>query len=522
MILQFAPISFDASTFEIWGALLNGGRLVVFPPYTPSLEELGRFIRDRRITTLWLTARIVSPDDRAGKPVVEWSAATACRRRSAIGMARTRGAASVAGMPADQWLRPHREYDIHLLRGVKRRANWNAARRSGGRSQTRASTFSDRDGQPAPAGVPGELYIGGDGLARGYWRRPELTAERFVASTLDPGGQLYRTGDRVRWRADGQIEFLGRMDQQLKIRGFRVEPGEIEAALSTHPNVRQAAVVAREHPARFRSLVAYVVGGATTDELRQHLRGLLPDYMLPSQFLLVSEMPLGPTGKVDRAALLMEAEKLSNSDAGLPASETWLSSRTPVQEQLAGIWGELLGCDQIGLNDDFFSIGGHSLLATQVISRVRDVFHVELPLRSLFEAHTIAEFSERVESARHESRPVAPAIQPAVRGDRVPLSFAQQRLWFLDRMTAQQSAYNVPVRVEFAGSLDPQTLDHSLAAFLQRHEVLRTAFPVIDGQPAQSVTSAEGFSLPVIDVTQRPEPEIEGVRIADEEAASAL
>jgi acyl-CoA synthetase (AMP-forming)/AMP-acid ligase II len=236
----------------------------------------------------------------------------------------------------------------------------------------------DAAGRPVPVGVPGELWIGGAGVTRGYLGRAALTAETFVPDPFGgvPGARLYRSGDRVRWTAEGELEFLGRIDTQVKVRGFRIEPGEIEAALRTWPGVREAAVVVRDDAAGDRRLVAYVAGEVVADEAREHLRGRLPDYMIPAAFVVMDALPVNSSGKLDRKAL--PAPEYGG------AEERYVVPRTPVEEVLAGVWAEVLGAERVGARDDFFELGGHSLLATRVVSRIRAAFGVELPLRALF------------------------------------------------------------------------------------------------------------------------------------------
>ncbi|HEU4559698.1 MAG TPA: amino acid adenylation domain-containing protein, partial [Longimicrobium sp.] len=293
--------------------------------------------------------------------------------------------------------------------------------------------------RPQPAGVPGELYIGGHGVTRGYLGRPGLTAERFVpdAFSAQPGARLYRTGDRARWSAEGVLEYLGRLDQQVKVRGFRIEPGEIEAVLRRHPAVVECAVVARTAGAGDTRLVAYVVGAPGADALRAHVGRSLPEYMVPSAFVFLDALPLTPNGKLDRKAL--PAPELAS------AEEKYVAPRTPVEEVLAEIWAEVLRLERVGVTESFFELGGHSLLATRVVSRVREVFGVELPLRALFEGPTVAELAVRVEEMRRAGLPVLPPVVPVERTGALPLSFAQERLWFIDRLEPESAAYNVPV-----------------------------------------------------------------------------
>ncbi len=258
----------------------------------------------------------------------------------------------------------------------------------------------DRSLEPVPVGVAGELYVGGAGLARGYLNRPELTAEKFVPNPFgdEPGARLYRTGDLARYLPDGNIEFLGRIDHQVKIRGMRIEPGEVEATLGQHPAVRQSVVVARENVSVEKYLVAYIIpeqnAAPATSELRRFMNHRLPEHMVPSAFVLLEALPLTPNGKVDRRALP------TPGPSSFRVENAYEAPRTPLEEALAAIWTEVLGVERVGIHDDFFELGGHSLLATQVVSRLRDAFRVELPLRCLFETPTVAQLAERVEATR--------------------------------------------------------------------------------------------------------------------------
>ena len=365
--------------------------------------------------------------------------------------------------------------------------------------------------RPVPAGVAGELLVGGAGVARGYLGRPGLTAERFVASPFGEG-RLYRTGDRCRWLADGTVEFLGRMDQQVKVRGFRVELGEIEAALRQDAGVAECAVVAREDVRGDRRLVAYVVGEARAEALREQLRRSLPEYMVPAAFVVLDRLPLTPNGKLDRKAL--PAPDLAS------AEERYVAPRTPVEEVLAGIWAEVLRLERVGVEESFFELGGHSLLATRVVSRIRAVFAAELPLRALFEGPTVAELALRVEEVRRSELPVLPPVVPVERTGALPLSFAQERLWFLDRLEPGSTTYNIPVAWRLGGALDEAALERSLGEIVRSHESLRTVFAEVDGAPVQVVASFGGFTLPVEDLSGLSEADRESAlrRRANEEA----
>jgi amino acid adenylation domain-containing protein len=353
----------------------------------------------------------------------------------------------------------------------------------------------DAFGNAQPAGVPGELLIGGAGVARGYLGRPGLTAEKFVPDpfSAEGGARLYRTGDRARWRADGTLEFLGRVDAQVKIRGFRIEPGEIEAVLRGHERVADCVVVVREDVPGDRRLVAYVAGAVDADALREHLRGSLPDYMVPSAFVALDALPLTPNGKVDRKAL--PAPDFAS------AQERYVAPRTPVEEMLAEIWAEVLRLERVGVEESFFELGGHSLLATRVVSRVREVFAIELPLRTLFEGPTVAELAGRVEEMRRAGLPVLPPVVPAGRTGPLPLSFAQERLWFLDRLEPGSATYNIPAALRLTGALDVAALERALSEIVRRHESLRTTFAQADDAPVQVVAPFGGFALPVEDLS---------------------
>ncbi|MDT5271751.1 MAG: hypothetical protein QOH49_3937, partial [Acidobacteriota bacterium] len=380
----------------------------------------------------------------------------------------------------------------------------------------------DERRQMVPAGEVAELYLGGMGLARGYLRRPELTAERFIpdAFSAEPGARLYRTGDLARFRPDGELEYLGRLDHQVKVRGYRIELGEIEAVLSQHEDVRDAVVVAIESEAGEKSLAAYVVAAGrpeqVTGELRRYLRAKLPDYMVPSDFVLMEALPLTPNGKVDRRALPAPGR----SRAAL-ASE-FVPPRNALEEQLAGMWAELLKVEGAGVHDNFFELGGHSLLATRLLSRMREAFHVELPQRTLFTCPTIATLAEQLQAALDAPRGSATEapLAPLPRTAELALSFGQQRFWFVDQLEAGQSVYNVPVAVRLDGKLHVPALQHALNKVVARHESLRTTFHAKDGQPVQVVAEASPIELAVTNLEHLPEKEreAEASRLATEEA----
>jgi len=381
----------------------------------------------------------------------------------------------------------------------------------------------DKHRQPVPIGVPGELYIGGVGVGRGYLHRPELNAERFIADPFSatPEARLYKTGDLVRYLADGNIEYLGRVDDQVKLRGYRIELGEIEAVLAQHPSVKQTVVTVREDVPGDKRLVAYVVpnteqtGILPVTELRQHLKAALPDYMIPSAFVPMSSLPMTPNGKINRRAL--PAPEWGAQGTG----EGYVGPRTPVEDVLCGIWAQVLGVERVGINDNFFDLGGHSLLATQIMSRVRDVFRVEVPLRVLFETPTVTGLAQAVEQARQRRDGLeVPPIQPVPRQGALPLSFAQQRLWFLDQLDPQSALYNIPTAVRLVGELDVAALQRSLSEVTRRHEILRTALTTVDGKPVPVISPELTIELSLVDLRQLPaaEREIEALRLARQDA----
>jgi amino acid adenylation domain-containing protein/non-ribosomal peptide synthase protein (TIGR01720 family) len=357
--------------------------------------------------------------------------------------------------------------------------------------------------EPVPTGVPGEVYIGGAGVARGYLGRPDLTAERFVRDPFvaDPSARMYRTGDRARYLPDGALVFLGRIDHQVKIRGFRIELGEIEAAINAHAGVRESVVLVHEDASGDRRLVGYMVPrpaeGPTIAELKAWLGERLPDYMVPSEVHVLDALPLTPNGKIDRQALAaLVVEK---------AEDVYEAPRTPAEEVLAGIWCDVFERDRIGIHERFADLGGHSLLAIQIIARAREAFQADVPLRAIFEAPTIAGLAERVEAALREGEgPEAPPVVPVPRDAPLPLSFSQERLWFLDQLEPDSAAYNVPTGLRLGGRLDVPALEHALRALAQRHEVLRTTFTTVGGKPVQVVHDEVQIKLAVDDLCGLP------------------
>ncbi|HEV3052479.1 MAG TPA: amino acid adenylation domain-containing protein, partial [Longimicrobium sp.] len=505
-LLQRTSLSFDVSVRELFQPLVVGAYLVILRPGGQrEVDYMVDVIRRQAVSTMVLTPSHLQAF--LDHPGLEGCSSL---RRIVLG-----GEPLPVGMVAELGARLPRARLYHEY-GPTEATVTSTARIIGAEGEAPGASIGgpvanarvyllDARGEPVPVGIAGELYVGGAGVARGYLGRPRLTAERFVPDpfTAEPGARLYRTGDLGRWLADGTIEFLGRVDAQVKVRGYRIELGEIEARLLEREGVSEAVVVAHGDGAGNRRLVAYVVGGVEAGGLREHLRRTLPDYMVPAAFVPLERLPLTPSGKLDRRAL-PAPEHAAGTDA-------YVAPRTPVEEVLAEIWAEMLRLEQVGVTESFFELGGHSLLATRVVSRVRQVFGVELPLRALFEGPTVAELASRVEEMRRVGLPVLPPVVPTERTGPLPLSFAQERLWFIDRLEPGSAAYNIPVARRLGGALDEAALERALGEIVRRHESLRTVFAEADGSPVQVIAPFGGFSLPVEDLS--------GLSEADREAA---
>jgi len=524
-----ASPAFDAATFEIWGTLLRGATLVVIGRETLlSPAALAERLRRERVTVLHLTTALFNRVAHEAPEVL-----SPLRLALFGGEASDPAAVAVAlRQPPERLLHTYGPTESTTFAAWHRVTEVppEAATVPIGRPLANTSlVLLDRRQSPVPPGVPGELCIGGAGLAWGYWDRPDLTAERFIPHSWEPGERLYRTGDRVRRRSDGALEFLGRLDDQVKIRGYRIEPGEVEAALLEHPAVREAVVLACEEIPGDRRLVAWVVLHPTdpTDPksaLRAWLQKRLPDYMVPAGWVLLESLPLTANGKVDRRALPAPERAPS-------AVEDHVAPSDPLEEILAAIWAEVLKLDRVGVRDDFFALGGHSLLATQMVSRIRGVLGNDLPLRTLFEAPTIAQLARAVREGR--TGPLAPPIVPVPRPQtpiqpELPLSFAQQRLWLLDQLEPGTAVYNIPSAVRLSGDVAPALLVRVFAEVLRRHEALRTTFARRDGGPVQIIAlpgvAAARLQLPLVDLAGLPEAEreAEASAIARQEAGRSF
>ncbi|MCK8504202.1 non-ribosomal peptide synthase/polyketide synthase, partial [Myxococcus fulvus] len=517
--LHAAPVAFDASTLEIWGALLHGSKLVLAPPHSLSLEELGAVLSREKVSSLWLTAALFEQMV-AHQPV----ALSGVRQLLAGGdvLPPHRVREHLARLPEGHVLvngyGPTENTTFSATHSLRHGDEVSRSVPIGSPLSNSSAFVLDSSFQPLPPGVPGELFVGGDGLAWGYLNRADLTAERFVPHPFSsaPGARLYRTGDKARWLSDGTLEFLGRNDFQVKIRGFRIELGEVEAALRLFSGIQEAVVLAREDVPGDKRLVAYFTAAeeqsVDTTSLKGFLQQRLPEYMVPSAFVSLTAFPLSANGKLDRKALP------APDFASAASADEFVEPSTPAQARLASIFADVLGLERVSLHGDFFELGGHSLLATQVVSRIRSAFSVELPLGELFAAPTVALLAQRLE--QHGSASRQPPLVPVDRSQPLPLSFAQQRLWFLDQLQPGSSTYNIPWVLKLSGALDSSALLKSLQALTQRHEVLRTHFSIHDGQPVQVIQPDFMLEMPVIDLSALPaqEREAEAQRLASQEA----
>ena len=504
--------SFDAAVMDIFGALLNGATLYPFNLKEQSWIDLAAWLKNHEITIYHSTPTVyryflgaLPEDDKfshlrlivlGGEEVVRGDVELYRRHFS-------KDCLFVNGLgPTESTLAL--QYFMNFESKIVRHSV-----PVGYPVEDTTICLLNDEGEDAV--IFGEIAICSRYLAPGYWRKPELTSKVFLPVPEGHDRRVYRTGDMGRLLPNGAIEFTGRKDFQIKLRGFRIELGEIEEALSHHPEVDKAVVVAREDRPGEKRLVAYVVRKpgqpALANELRGYLKQMLPDYMVPASFVFLDRLPLTPNGKVDRKAL--PAHDPERPDLG----STFVPPHTPAEELLAGIWCQLLGLSQIGVEDNFFELGGHSLLATRVMSRVREAFRWILPLRSLFEAPTVAGLAETVERVQQDGQGwSALPILPVPRQEALPLSFAQQRLWFLDQLEPGSSAYNISVAISLKGDLKAAALEWSLGEIIRRHEALRTTFVTENDKPIQIITPMTSFVLPVEDLTavpaerERPKP----------------
>ncbi|WP_406166222.1 amino acid adenylation domain-containing protein [Streptomyces canus] len=501
----FHSYAFDFSVWELWGALLHGGTLVVVPhEVSRDPHEFLRLLARERVTVLNQTPSAFGELVRADAELPQISDELSLRHV-------VFGGEALDVTPIADWFTRHPE-DAPAL--VNMYGITETTVHVTGLPLTRERCEGIGEPLPdlrahvldaglrlVPPGVAGELYVAGAGLARGYMGRPGLTAGRFVADPFGgPGARMYRTGDLARRTADGQLEYVGRADDQVKIRGFRIEPGEVEAALAAHPEVSRAVVLVRQG-----RLVGYAVSEGTPDpvSLRDHIALTLPEHMVPFAVVVLDRLPLTANGKLDRSALPIPAAATAVTGAGR-------APRTPQEEILRGLFAGVLGLDghQVGADDAFFDLGGDSLLAMRLADRIRTAFGTALPVRAVFEAPTPAALAGRLGETRDAHRPAL--LPPAGRPDPIPLSYGQQRLWFMSRLDGGHTTYTVPAALRLTGPLDRQALAEALADVVARHEPLRTLQPDVQGTPYQRILAPEE-ARPRLDVVRTTEAELPGL-----------
>ncbi|TMI56674.1 amino acid adenylation domain-containing protein [Candidatus Bathyarchaeota archaeon] len=506
ILLAVTTISFDITALETYLPLTTGAKLVL----ARGDEALdGRQLRDR-LTKCGATTMQATPST--------WRLLLEARWEGDRRLKILCGGEVLSRELADQLL--ERARSVWNLYGPTETTIWSAIHKvqPGDRSVPIGSPIAntqiyllDSRLQPEPLGVPCELYIGGAGLARGYLNRPDLTAERFIPNPFndEPGSRLYRTGDRAHYLCDGNIEFLGRVDDQVKIRGYRIEPREIESVLNQHPAVKETVVVLRERDSSGdKDLVAYFVprqdSSPSVIDLRGFLRRKVPQYMMPAILIAIDALPLSPNGKVDRSKLPPPDDSRPNLE------ETFVEPRTEAEQLVAQVWEEVLKLDKVGICDNFFEFGGHSLSAIQVISRLREVFGKNIPLRLLFEEPTVAGLVPSIEKTiRGDLESELPPIVPVPRNGPLPLSVNQEQLWNLDQMIPGTHFFNMPYVYRLSGELSIAALEKSLKELIRRHEALRTVFAKVDGCPVQVIKEVPDLQLPVVDLLSLPPGDVE-------------
>ncbi len=507
-IAETASQSFDISIWQFLAALLVGGRVhIVEEDEAHDPAGLLKESAEEEITVLEVVPSML----RAMLDEMDWSAAYEAGF-SGLKVLMVTGEA----LPPDlcrRWLSRKPEIPIVNAYGptecsddvthekLERGPAEEETRVAIGRSLSNLRTYVvDKKGRQAPIGVAGELCVGGIGVGRGYYNESGQTARSFIPDPYggEAGERLYRTGDRARYRADGRVEFIGRFDHQVKVRGYRIELGEIEAALASHSEIKEAVAIVRNGSTGDQRLVGYVVArdgvAVEATELQRHLQERLPDYMVPSAFVKLDQIPLTANGKVDRKGL----PEPQTTDSLSPD----LSPLSPLQQIIAGLFSVILKRQHVRVDDNFFDLGGHSLLATQLVSRIRELLAVELPLRSLFESPTVSALAQAVERQRSSGRGLqSPPILAVSRHQRIPLSYAQQRLWFIQQLDPLASAYNMPAAIRFSGPVNLTLLAQTLSEIARRHEVLRTRLVTVNGQPVQVIDPPAEIELSACDLS---------------------
>jgi len=514
-VAQFAPLSFDVSFQEIFSTLCNGGTLILISDSSRrDPHAVFRFLNTEGIERLFLPPVMFQ--------MLAGTASNQPYRTPNLKSIVTAGEQLRVTAQAAHWLESLEPCTVHNQYGPTEThvvtsfvlggspSDWPSLPPVGRPISNVKVFILDRSLRPVPIGVAGELYIGGASLARGYFNDARLTAERFFNHELGDGGatRLYKTGDQVRYRSDGSIEFVGRMDEQVKLRGYRVELGEIETILCQHPTIQDAAVMARGESIEDQQLTAYVVQkeGIALDRkaLRRFLERKLPGYMVPSIWVRLESLPLSPSGKVDRRRLSAPDHLHSNS------SRPFHEAMTEIEQLIAQAWGEVLSLENVLAHDDFFELGGHSLIAIQIMNRLRETFAAEIPLSTLFEAPTVASLAVRIEDLiKGGSEPHLPSLICAPRDAPLPVSWNQEQLWRIDQLFPRSGFFNMSYVYQLSGALNIEALEKSLSEIFRRHEALRTIFAEGHGAPMQIVNSLPEFRLPIVDLRTLPAGDME-------------
>jgi len=500
VIYQYAPLAFDASTFEIWGALLQGGTLVIDSPEQKSLEELSDAIQNYEVNTMWLTAGLFH-EAIANVPELFTGLQYLLS-----------GGDSIKAEAITQLFDHHPRLEFINGYGPTESTTFATTRRLKaadfkgdttnviGRPISNTTTFilQPQTTKLSPLGVPGEICIGGDGLAIAYLNNPALTKEKFIDHPFNTGERLYRTGDLARWTSAGEIEFLGRIDDQVKIRGYRIELGEVEGVLGAFEAIEQCCVLVRETEEGDKQLLAYVIAKKELDlqAIRTHLKASLPPYMVPSFIIPLEKFPLNANGKIDRKNLPVPEGRWSSTVA-------YVAPQTESEQQLAKIWATLLNVETIGIHDNFFELGGHSLMATRVVSAIRKECAKQLSIKDIFAHPTIAELAEILAQAETASESLL-ISSPLERPERIPLSFSQERLWFLDQLEGSIH-YHIPTLQRITGPLDVELLEKALKEIVNRHEIFRTVYREEDGIAYQMVLENNDWRLDFEDRSDQQE-----------------
>lgn len=502
VFLQFTPISFDVSTFEIWASLLNQAKLVIFPAHKPTLNEIAERIKEYKITILWLISAIFHQ-------MIEEQ--VDCFR----GLKYLLSGGDVLGVKQVKKLLEEVP-EITLINGYGPTENTTFTScyvmtdtNQVGRTVSIGSPISntqvyilDENFDILPVGVMGDLYTSGDGLARGYLSKPDLTAEKFLPNPFSnqPGARLYKTGDLASYLEDGNIEFFGRKDNQVKVRGFRIELGEIETVLDTHPIIKQNVVLVGETPLGDKQLIAYLRIKENSvfiiNEIKEFLSKRLPEHMIPSRFIRLEEFPLTANEKVDRKMLLALSKQLDEAKDYQPPT-------TDEEKILADIWEKVLAIKNISILDNFFQLGGHSLLATRVVSRIRERFQIEISLSSFFSSENITELAKLIKKSKSLSS-VVEVITPTPRNQVLPLSFSQKRVLFIHQLAPDNLAYSFHGKLEFKGKINLGILEKCFNKLVERHEIFRTTFNLLDGEGQQIIHAYKYISVPIVDLSEKP------------------